>query len=660
MDLCKFRLHVVIAILFAGSCAGAAQESVLYSFTGENGDANPAAGLIFDSRENLYGTSLGNNFNGTVFELTPEVGGSWTETALYSFPIANNDGAELPGGAIMDAKGNLYGTNAYLGQHGCGTAFELIPDSGQSWTEKILYQFGATSTDACRSKAGLIFDAMGNLYGTTYSGGDHNLGTVFKLSPRPGGGWTENVLWSFAGAPSDGSYPEAGLVLDAAGNLYGTTNVGGSDGEGGVVFELMPQAGGAWTEKILYSFCPYTTCADGFMPQAGLIFDQSGNLFGTTPYGGQYGATSGTVFELIPQSDGSWEEDIIHNFHGAAKDGTFPVAGLVFDAKGNLYGTTNFGGSHSAGTVFKLAPGGAGTWAEEVIYNFGSEFQAADGNEPLAGLVLDHDGNLYGTTSRGGSYGAGTVFAIANPNITAVPQFSLASGTYAAARTVSLTDYTSGAAIYYTTDGDDPTADSTRYKDPIRVTENETIKAIAVAEELSDSAIATASYKIAAAAPQFSLKSGTYDSVQFVTLTDAATRTGIRYTLNGDTPTESSAPYSAPIRVGKTETIKAIAFAHDHAPSAVAAASYTIHLPAAAPAFSPAPGDYASAITVHLSDATSGATIFYTTNGATPTTSSTKYTETGIKVSQSETVKAIATAPDRSNSAIVSGTYTIK
>ncbi len=666
MNSSRIRFIVVIAILVAVVNAAAAQEEVLYSFSGNNGDANPAAGLIFDSKGNLYGTTnLGNSFYGTVFELTFNKDGSWTETVLYSFPATNDDGAGLPGSIIMDPEGNLYGTNEYLGQHECGTAFELIPESGQSWKEKILHQFGATSTDACRSKAGLVFDARGNLYGTTYSGGAHNLGTVFELSPQADGSWTENVLWSFAGGPADGSDPEAGLLLDAAGNVYGTTNVGGTDGLGGVVFELTPQTGGSWTEKVLYSFCPYTSCVDGFMPQAGLIFDKRGNLYGTTAYGGQYGATSGTVFQLSPQSDGSWKENIIHNFHGAAKDGTFPIAGLVFDSKGNLFGTTNFGGSHSAGTVFKLAPDGTGAWSEEVVYNFGSEFHAADGNEPMAGLVLDAEGNLYGTTSNGGANGSGTVFEIANPDITAVPTFSLPAGTYTSTQKVTVSDYTSGAKIYCTTNGDEPSAESSdEYSGAIEVKHTETIKAIAVADGLEQSMPATAKYVIhlPAETPEITPLKGTYHTPEKVTITDATSDAAIYYTTDGEIPTPTSGRfYRGPFRIYATTTIIAIAIAPGRSQSKPASDTITIHLPpAATPVISPTTGTYSPPLTVHISDTTPGATIYYTIGGSKPTTSSTVYTSAGIKVTSNETIQAIAKSQATSASLPASATYTIQ
>jgi uncharacterized repeat protein (TIGR03803 family) len=220
----------------------------------------------------------------------------------------------------------------------------LTPAAGGTWTEKVLWSFGG-GTDGILPRDWLIFDAAGNLYGTTTTGGTSSAGTVFELSPS-GGGWTEQVLHAFNG--TDGRNPIAGLIFDAAGNLYGTTNQGGTSNLG-TVFELTPAAGRTWTEQVLHNFGGGT---DGAGPQAGLIFDAAGNLYGTTFSGGSYGG--GTVFRLNAQG-----EVLLQSFSGT--DGANPVGGLVFDAAGNLYGTTNLGGASSfcsggCGTVFEITP----------------------------------------------------------------------------------------------------------------------------------------------------------------------------------------------------------------------------------------------------------------------------------------------------------------
>ncbi len=242
----------------------------------------------------------------------------------------------------------------------------------------------------------------------------------------------------------------------------------------------------------------------------------------------------------------------------------------------------------------------------------------------------------------------------------ATPTFSPAAGTYATTQTVTISDTTSGATIYYTTNGTTPTTSSTKYTAPITVSASETIQAIAVATGFTQSAVGSAAYTIAppAATPTFSPAAGTYTTTQTVTISDATSGATIYYTTNGTTPTTSSTKYTAPITVSSSETIQAIAVATGFTQSAVGSAAYTITPQAATPTFSPAAGTYASAQTVTISDATPSATIYYTTNGTTPTTSSTVYTAP-ITVSTSETVRAIAVASGFTQSAVGSAAYTI-
>ncbi len=258
---------------------------------------------------------------------------------------------------IIDAAGNLYGTTEYGGDYscggpGCGTVFELMPTEGGGWTEKKLHNFG-NGTDGVFPLADLNLDVAGNLYGTTYGGGglcSYGCGTVFELTPNGNGNWTEKVLHSFNDNGTDGDLPYAGLIFDAAGNLYGTTVAGGSS-YAGTVFELTPHGNGNWTEKVLHSFSNVGT--DGASPFAGLIFDAAGNLYGTTTYGGNH---PGTVFELTPTGGGDWTEKVLHSFSNVGTDGAYPYGGLIFDAAGNLYGTTYLGGTYNYGTVFEVTP----------------------------------------------------------------------------------------------------------------------------------------------------------------------------------------------------------------------------------------------------------------------------------------------------------------
>jgi len=307
-----------------------------------------------------------------------------TFTILYSFTGYPENGVSPFGGLVIDPAGNLYGVTQAGGSpppSDGGTVFKL--DS--SGMESVLHSF--TGLDGAIPYAGLVLDAAGNLYGTTLFGGSSGYGTVFKLSPSG----TETVLHSFTNAGGDGADPFAGLLVDTVGNLYGTTQVGGSSGYG-TVFKLDSSG----TETVLYSFT--NSDGDGAYPLAGLVMDTAGNLYGTTDDGGSSGY--GTVFKLDP----SGAETVLHSFTNAGGDGAYPFAGLVTDTAGNLYGTTIQGGSSNYGTVFKLGPSGTETVLHSFVYS--------DGAAPIASLVMDAAGNLYGTAHGGGSSGYGTVFKL--------------------------------------------------------------------------------------------------------------------------------------------------------------------------------------------------------------------------------------------------------
>ena len=353
-----------------------------------------------------------------------------SEKVLVAFKGPNGD--QPQGVLVSDAAGNLYGTTTAGGKSNDGTVFELIaPAAGKKvWREKVLVSFNGTNGNL--PAAGLILDKAGNLYGTTLEGGASNDGTVFKVA-KPASGksvWTESVLVSFDG--TNGQNTQAGLVSDAAGNLYGTTNFGGANSDG-TVFEASPPASGhgAWTETVLFSF----NGTDGEFVADALIFDTKGNLYGTTNEGGASG--DGTVFELSPPtSGGAWSETVLASFSGT--NGENPYAGLVADSSGNLYGTTAKGGTHGGGTVFKLSPPGGRTgWVETVLLNF----KGSDGNYPFAGLTLGSGGDLYGVTGGGGRFGDGIAFKLAPP----------AGGKRAWTETV--------LAAFDGTDGEGPSAD---------------------------------------------------------------------------------------------------------------------------------------------------------------------------------------------------------
>ena len=344
-----------------------------------------------------------------------------TEAVLHNFADNGTDGYQTYSSLVFDASGNLYGTTPKGGTHtdcygeniGCGTVFELSPAVGGGWTENILYNFGGTSTDGTNPYGTLIFDTAGNLYGTTEGGGtgvcdqgENSCGTVFELKPKAGGGWEEKVLYNFGSTSTDGYYPGAGLIFDATGNLYGTTSRGGTYGFG-TVFELTHTADGSWTEKVLHRF---NGTDDGEIPLASLVFDPAGNLYGTTSDGGSFHA--GGIFELKRGAGGSWTTKMLHFFNDG--DGRTPYASLILDAAGNLYGTTQIGGPNHGGTVFELTQTAGGKWGETVLHGFDNK--SGDGYEPLAGVIFDHNGNLFGTTFVGGTGGCrdgcGTIFEL--------------------------------------------------------------------------------------------------------------------------------------------------------------------------------------------------------------------------------------------------------
>jgi uncharacterized repeat protein (TIGR03803 family) len=419
-------LPLTLALLMLPTGArAAAKEKILHEFRDEPLDYS---GLVFDAAGNLYGTTYYGGVGkrcesgcGTVFELTPKKGGGWTQKVLYSFlGWKAGDGQYPSAGLILDSAGNLYGTTQQGGVYGLagGIVFELTPGANGQWTETILHSFtniGDPGGDGYQPWAGVIFDAAGNLYGTTVAGGASDEGTVFELSPDAGG-WTETLLYSFTNSNGNGETPYSGVIFDAAGNLYGTTPNGGTGRCGsykydcGVVYELSPpqQQGGAWTETVIHSF---QGAKDGSDPlYANLIFDKKGNLYGTVPAGGhtssQYPGGCGTVFELTPGSNGVWAESRLFAFPASGLEGAEPLAGLILDAKGNLYGTTAYGGiadscdNYGCGTVFRLTPVGGGKWSEAVLLRFPANGKS--GLWPSSSLVLDKKGNLYGTTRNGG------------------------------------------------------------------------------------------------------------------------------------------------------------------------------------------------------------------------------------------------------------------
>jgi len=354
---------------------------------------------------------------------------------LWNFSSAPNDGAYSEANLVFDGSGNLYGTTfgggnpqvcASIG--GCGTVFELSPNSDGTWTNSVIYNFCSNfSPDGCLDgqypEAGLVFDSSGNLYGTTVTGGGNfcpfnsgGCGTVFELSPpkTPGAFWSETVLYAFCSVLQenvclDGAAPVSQVVLDSSGNVIGTTSTGGSGHDvGGTVFKLTRRPDG-WTESVLYSFCSLgqgEICPDGSQPMAGVTFDKVGNLYGTTQSGGSPSSHGeGTAFKLSQGASG-WTETVLYSPRGSGLSGGGPDATVSFDSLGNLYSTFSAGGAGLGGGVFKLARGGRAT-----AFSFDGKHDAA----PMAGVLVDfRNAVLYGTTS-GGRVSSGTIYKLTAP-----------------------------------------------------------------------------------------------------------------------------------------------------------------------------------------------------------------------------------------------------
>jgi hypothetical protein len=314
---------------------GTWSETVIYEFRGVTEGQSPNGTLVFDKQGNIYGTA-----QHVLFELTKGTNGTWSENIIHRFD--SNEGA--PNGDLTwDSAGNLYGTTPQGGLD--GEVFELSPQPNGTWTEHILYSFPSTF-GLGSPVAGVAFDSKGNLYGAA-GGSSNGLGGIYQLSPQGNGEWTATAIYIFTGG-SDGRFPNSRLVLDSNGNLFGTTTAPGE------VFELSPFSGGTWKETTLHTF---TAQSDGDYPQGALAFDSRGNLYGTTTFGGLgcNGGMCGIAYRLTPQAGGAWTETILHQFESAG-DGSQPQAGMIVDNAGHLFGTTKYGGGrYGYGTVFEIS-----------------------------------------------------------------------------------------------------------------------------------------------------------------------------------------------------------------------------------------------------------------------------------------------------------------
>lgn len=344
--------------------------------------------LVIDPAGDFYGTSVpSGGFYGSVYKLA-RYGFNYVLNPIYSFQ-GGNDGSNPYAPVTIGRDGSLYGTASFGGYHGehcdpsgCGLVYRLRPPATSPpspftpWTESVVYAFAGLPNDGYQPFSNLITDAAGNLYGTTYLGGPNLFGIVFELSPS-NGGWTEKILYGFSYG-DDGMQLVGGVIMDRAGNLYGVTQAGGSFGDG-VVYELSPSPNG-WQETVLHAF----DGSDGRRPAAGLVLDQAGNVYGSTPFGGSN--DGGVVFELSP-SNGAWTYRILYTFSGESGG---PTVALAIDAAGNLYGTSSGDGAYQDGMVFKLSQAD-GIWTFTDLHDF-------SGPAFPSGVTLDPSGNLFGTT----------------------------------------------------------------------------------------------------------------------------------------------------------------------------------------------------------------------------------------------------------------------
>lgn len=429
-----------LALLAASSAVAKKSETVLHTFSDRGDGGFPFSGLVRDAQGNLYGTvDLGGQGTcgagcGNVFRIAHD----GTYQVIYAFKGSLSDGGNPNGAPILDDKGNLYGTTVNGGAAGCGVVYELSRDGGHGrYKETILHDFAVDNADdGCNPYSALLFDRQGYLYGTTNKGGgggvggtfcQNGCGAVFQLKPV-GRKWKERVLYSFPGGAGnfDGQNPYGALVFDRGGNLWGTTQAGGTGGAFcnpfgappgcGTVFELADNGYNKWHEALLYSFQDSTT---GWYPYAGLAIDSSDNLYGALVNG----ADNGLVFKLAPDGHGGVTQSTIYAFapcdaNQGCLDGVHPFGGVTFDNFGNLYGTTVQGGAASfacgetdaqkpvgCGTVFKLAPDGSGGWSETILYRFTG---GKDGASPAPDrLAIEPSGNVVGTTPDGGDLDPG-------------------------------------------------------------------------------------------------------------------------------------------------------------------------------------------------------------------------------------------------------------
>jgi uncharacterized repeat protein (TIGR03803 family) len=399
---------------FATPAVAAASLDVLYSFCGQSGCPDgdqPYGGVTLLSSGKLLGTTgFGGKYNGgTVFTLDEKKGKLKT---LQSFCVGTPPSCQPDEGPsvtlVVDVKGNIYGTVYFGGTNGDGAVFEMESKGGKTYKLHTLHSFDSSDGDGpwdlsyAGQNTGNAYDGKSPLYGATIAGGNNNSGTVYSLTPGKGGAAFQ-TLYNFCSASncSDGGLPRGAVLVGASGALYGTTGYEGAD-NAGTIYELT-ETNGAWTENTLYAFCSQANCTDGNGPFAGLAQDASGNFYGTTYFGGNAG--DGVVFELTAGGQYS----ALYSFCAQTNctDGSEPMAAVTLDSSGNIFGTTSRGGGGNFGTMFEIASS-----AFQTIYSFCSLSGCSDGGYPYGTLALDSKGDIFGTTQYGGAHDLGEVYEL--------------------------------------------------------------------------------------------------------------------------------------------------------------------------------------------------------------------------------------------------------
>ena len=555
-----------------------------------------ATTLAIDQAGNLYGMSTGDSHNGgSVYELVHNVNHTFTFKSLYTFG-ANGSGDGLnpasTAGLIIDSEGNLYGTTTAGGADGKGSVFEISPGSGGTWTEKVLYSFGENASADGKGipNGGLVMDSRGNLYGSTTEGGVSSTGSVFELSLGSGSVWQETVLYSFPDN-NGGSQMISPLVFDKNGDILGALQSGNLSS---AIFELMPSSGDSWAYSTAYDFTP----ASGQINLSGnLAVDKSGNIYGTYVWsGGPAGSNLGTVYELSPASNSSWTQTAIYNFGQYDIDGAFPLGGVTIDALGNLFATTEQGGGGmDIGGVYELMPGQDGTWLQFFIYSF-SYFASGKSVvwEPQGNVVVDSAGNLYGTLTHLAKGQAtatddGEVFGIEQPTIGG-PEVSFAAPPYRVSISCPPSTIT-----HYTLDGTEPMPASPVYTGPFILKMTTTVSAVCVGSNNAESFVISSIDVVPPVPnpPNIIPPSGTYASPQNLLITQGAqpnaeNATFIYYTTDGSDPitvndfvaqpTPTAKLYTDLVTIAQSETVKAATLSSALS-SSIVTATYNIASP---------------------------------------------------------------------------------